>query len=434
MLFLIENSELQSPDELTIFDEVPEKQITKQKSNTTNDKYTSLHGFIAGAGRSGKTIAAMELAKTALNEKKDGKKRRFICVSRYNEWRRLASAVEPDRFRLYSLEEVNSNSLHFNPCKLPKGVTPGQWAEIIAGAFVQAYELPEMCESIMFETLIDLYEKSSPFEDFTADADGKSISEASSSVCLQEVFLRLADSYRMASHKLDRQNARLDAICRLLEHLSSFDKVNYPECRLCNNRNGLGVDDFLQNDEVIILETKKMGSPLINFITNVFAFGVYTHAKACRQGNLEDCDTVMVIENAEFVFPSESKNHSPILDEMKLDAPKYGVNYLATTRHFDLLSKEFCEQASIAFAGRTPGANPVHFEIAEYFGPNLCFDGMDIVHLLPRIPNGWFIITQQGPAYKYCAQEPHKAIYAHVRYTLSESIPGKQIIPCRNSI
>lgn len=85
-----------------------------------------MHGFFTGASRSGKTVAAMRfVAELAhVHRHKTGKRLRIVCMDPKQDWRGLARYVEPERFRFYSMGNPSFHPLHFNPCKIPKGVIP----------------------------------------------------------------------------------------------------------------------------------------------------------------------------------------------------------------------------------------------------------------------------------------------------------------------
>ncbi len=60
---------------------------------------------------------------------KTGKRLRIVAMDPKQDWRTLARFVEPERFKFYSMGNVNFRPIKLNPWKIPKGVYPQIWID-----------------------------------------------------------------------------------------------------------------------------------------------------------------------------------------------------------------------------------------------------------------------------------------------------------------
>ena len=114
-----------------------------------------MHGYVCGASRSGKTVAAMRLvAELAhVRRKKTGKRLRVVVMDPKRDWRALARLVEPERLRFYSLGNLQFHPLKLNVCKIPHGVWPQVWIDAMIEIYCRAYGLLERGKQLLGETL-----------------------------------------------------------------------------------------------------------------------------------------------------------------------------------------------------------------------------------------------------------------------------------------
>lgn len=125
-----------------------------------------MHGFVTGASRSGKTVAAMRLAAelSRVKRKKTGKRLRIFVLDPKRDWRQLARVVEPERLRFFSLGNLNFHPLRLNVCKIPHGVWPQTWIDCVIEIFCRSYGLLERGKQIMAESIYSLYDEAGVFQ------------------------------------------------------------------------------------------------------------------------------------------------------------------------------------------------------------------------------------------------------------------------------
>jgi hypothetical protein len=130
------------------------------------DESQLMHGYFTGQSRSGKTVAAMRFIAelSRVKRKETGKRLRIVCMDPKSDWRTLARFVEPERFKFYSLGNVNFHPIKLNPCKIPYGVWPQIWIDGLIDIYCRAYGLLERGKQMMGETIYALYDKEGVFE------------------------------------------------------------------------------------------------------------------------------------------------------------------------------------------------------------------------------------------------------------------------------
>jgi DNA helicase HerA-like ATPase len=83
-----------------------------------------------------------------------------------NNMRNLASVVDPDRFRFYSIANPELGAFRWNPLAVPdEGMNPVEWAGDLADNMTISFNLGEFGRSLIAEILSDLY-SANRLEDF----------------------------------------------------------------------------------------------------------------------------------------------------------------------------------------------------------------------------------------------------------------------------
>ena len=374
------------------------------------DEAQLMHGYFTGASRSGKTVAAMRFVAelTKVRRKKTGKRLRIVCMDPKRDWRALARFVEPERFRFYSMGNPNFHPLHFNPCKIPRGVIPQTWVDVVIEIYCRAYGLLERGKQLMAETFYSLYQEAGVFDVYGQPGWEDEVPRLSSVVTFAKAYERM-NYYKISmedgtSKKGRGGNDTKDAYSRLLERLSAFSRPFSVERRLFGEETGLGVDELIGEDDVTVLESKGLESTFKNFIFGVLTAGFYRYALAQEGGFLapDQYETVLVIEEANEVLTgndaagstnsganmglSGQSEFEQILDQ----SAGWGLFIFAITQKIGDMPKSIIANAGLVFAGKIKTETDINV-IVKAIAKDPRYDDRDIAKWFPRAPIGWFV-------------------------------------------
>lgn len=367
-----------------------------------------MHGFFTGASRSGKTVAAMRFVSelTRVRRSKTGKRLRIVCMDPKRDWRALAHYVEPERFRFYSMGNPNFHPLHFNPCKIPKGVIPQIWIDVMIEIYCRAYGLLERGKQLMAETFYSLYEETGVFDVYGSPGWEEKVPALSANVTFEKAYHRM-NLYKKqmedgTSSKGRGGNDTRDAYARLLERLSAFGRPFSIERRLFGGSDGLGIDELIGNDDVTVLESKGLESTFRSFIFGVITAGFYRYAIAQEGGFLapDQYETVLIIEEAnEVLTGSDTAGNSnsqmglsgqsefeQILDQ----SAGYGLFIFAITQKIADMPKSVIANSGLKFAGKIITEDDINV-LVKSIGRDPRYDDRDVAKWFPRSPTGWFV-------------------------------------------
>jgi hypothetical protein len=146
--------------------------VINQRFGVDIDEIT--HTLITGVTGSGKTTALMRLLEQITRVEKEivlpatpenpypvSKRVRpsILALDWMRNIRDLASVVEPERFRFYSVSRPELGALRFNPLAIPvEGMTPGEWINRFADLAMGSWGLLDFGRSLVVEFLNDLYQ------------------------------------------------------------------------------------------------------------------------------------------------------------------------------------------------------------------------------------------------------------------------------------
>lgn len=390
-----------------------------KKMNYQFDEATLCHTIFTGAARAGKTVAAMHFVKELahVRRKETEKGLRIVVMDNTQQykqnWRNFAHYVEPERFRIYSLGDIDYPPLHINPWKVPKGVHPKQWADIVIEIYCLSYGLWNRGgKPILRDAVYELYDEAGVFK--LCDKEDWEISDeikkASANVCFKAIYERLCQ--RKAEMEKYNENNIQDAYATLLDRLSCFSRKSSNESKFFSNSDGLGVDEFiegndeLQNEElkgmgmITVLESEGLEMVFSDFIFGVIASGLYHSAKAHESGVLSpnQNETVLVIEDADNVLigsDSGPKDFSFLdndteFDRMMNHAADYGLYIFSITQRIYDMPSSVIENSGLVFSGRT--ARPCDINtVAHICGWEGKMNEKDLKQLFYHLPIGTFV-------------------------------------------
>ena len=359
-----------------------------------------------------------ELSK--VRRSKTGKRLRIVCMDPKQDWRALARFVEPERFRFYSMGNPNFHALHYNPCKIPRGVIPQIWIDVMIEIYCRAYGLLERGKQLMAETFYSLYQEAGVFDAYGQPGWEDVVPELSANVTFTQAYARM-ELYKKqmedgTSSKGRGGNDTKDAYARLLERLSAFSRPYSIERRLFGEPDGLGIDDIIGNDDVTVLESKGLESTFRSFIFGTITAGFYRFAISQPDGFLapDQYETVLVIEEANEVLTgsdtagtgdsnmglSGQSEFEQILDQ----SAGYGLFIFAITQKIADMPKSIIANAGIKFAGKVVTEDDINV-IVKTIARDPRFDDRDVAKWFPRSPTGWFV-CQSSRTYDFCSIEP----------------------------
>ena len=367
-----------------------------------------MHGIFTGESRSGKTVAATRFISelTKVRRKKTGKRLRIVALDPKQDWRILAKFVEPERFHFYSLGNPEFLPISLNLCKVPKNVNPQVWADSIIEIFCRAYGLMERGKAILAESLYALYDEAGVFEDAPNWRDFVPQRSA------QVTFPRLYE--RMNRIKLDLEdptksgkgrmgNEARDAYTRVLDRLQIFGRKFSIESRLFGQTDGIGVDELIGKDDVIVLESYGLETTFKNFVFGCITSGFFKYAQGHEKGFLADdqYETVLVIEEANEVLTGSDtagtgnssmpsfggqSEFEKILDQ----SAGLGLFIFSITQKVADMPSSVIANSGLIFAGKISRPDDV-MTIIRKIGREERYDDRDILKWFPRSPIGWFV-------------------------------------------
>jgi|LSQX01.2.fsa_nt_gb hypothetical protein len=363
-----------------------------------------MHGVFTGESRSGKTVAATRFIAELANKvrRKNGKRMRIVCMDPKQDWRVLARFVEPERFHFYSLGDPEFLPINLNICKIPKNVYPQQWVDGLIEIYCRAYGLGERGKSVLSETIFALYEEAGVFV--------PNWREVAPERSKQVTFPKIYD--RMRQIKIDLEDPKKsgrgrvgndvrDAYSRVLDRLQVFGRSFSIESQLFGREDGMGIDDLIGGDDVLVLESYGLETTFKNFIFGVITSGFFKYAQAHEGGfNAPDqYETILVIEEANEVLTGQDSadgQSSGVLTgqsefEKILDqAAGLGLFIFSITQKIASMPSSVIANSGLIFAGKISRPEDVTTVIRK-IGREERYEDRDLVKWFPRSPIGWFV-------------------------------------------
>ena len=367
-----------------------------------------MHGIFTGESRSGKTVAATRFISelTKVRRKKTGKRLRIVALDPKQDWRILAKFVEPERFHFYSLGNPEFLPISLNLCKVPRNVNPQVWADSIIEIFCRAYGLMERGKAILAESLYALYDEAGVFEDAPNWRDF--VPQRSAQVTFPRLYermskIKLALEDPLQSGKGRMGNEARDAYTRVLDRLQIFGRKFSIETRLFGQTDGIGVDELIGKDDVIVLESYGLETTFKNFVFGCITSGFFKYAQGHERGFLADdqYETVLVIEEANEVLTGSDtagtgnssmpsfggqSEFEKILDQ----SAGLGLFIFSITQKVADMPSSVIANSGLIFAGKISRPDDV-MTIIRKIGREERYDDRDILKWFPRSPIGWFV-------------------------------------------
>lgn len=364
-----------------------------------------MHGFFTGESRSGKTVAATrfvaELANNVIR-KPSGKRMRIVCLDPKQDWRILAKFVEPERFKFFSLGNPEFLPINLNICKIPKNVYPQQWVDGLIEIYCRAYGLGERGKSVLSETFFKLYEEAGVFDENWREV----APERSAAVSMTRIYetmmqfkLDLEDPAKSGKGRVG--NDVRDAYSRVLDRMQVFGRSFSIESKLFGQPDGMGIDELIGEDDVVVLESYGLESTFKNFIFGVITSAFFKYAQAHEGGFKapDQYETLLVIEEANEVLvgqdSADSGGGSPLSGQSEFEkildqSAGLGLFIFSITQKIAAMPTSVIANSGLVFAGKISRSDDVT-TVVRKIGREERYEDRDLVKWFPRSPIGWFV-------------------------------------------
>lgn len=361
------------------------------------------HAYISGASRSGKTVAGTRLvaeAYTHVRRGEDNKRLRFLIMDPKQDWRALAKVIPPGHFRFYSLSDPLFHPIKLNLMKIPRGVYTERYADRLREIFIRSYGLGDRGFQILGQAIQKVYTKAGCYDDDVMYNVKDPVtglypaSERSKNITLADVCVELKNQTQEAGLPRDK----VEAIQRIVDRMEQFSepKSSIYKVFCTKGPDGMGIDDLLGADDVIILESFGMDTKTSAFIFGLITSSVFQYAVS-NGGFVKPKDqyeTILVIEEANQVLIGEDKDNlggaNPF--EIILDqSAGYGLFIWTLTQKIADMPRSVLANSALKIIGRQDDKDDIERTIVQIGKDGLIADRV-FKNWLPDQPIGWFII------------------------------------------
>lgn len=357
------------------------------------------HAYFSGASRSGKTVAAKRMVAETYNNVRRGeskKKLRFVIMDPKMDWRALSKVIPPEHFRFYSLADPQFHPIKMNLMKIPKGVYAERYVNTLREIFVRSYGLGDRGYNILGQAIIDIYTDAGVFEDDTKLNQKDPFTglypatEKSKNVTLTDVAARLREIQDGC------RGEKQDAIQRILDRLYDFEAdASIAKDIFCNRGDGMGIDDLLGEDDVIVLESFGMNMMTSSFIFGLLTSSIYQYAVANGGFNTPDqYETILVLEEANQVLIGEDRDNlgGPNPFEIILDqSAGFGLFIWSITQKIADMPQSILANCAIKVIGRQDRPDDIELSVVQ-IGKEGKITDRQWKEWFPDMPQGWFIV------------------------------------------
>ncbi len=361
------------------------------------------HAYISGASRSGKTVAGTRLvaeAYTHVRRGEDNKRLRFLIMDPKQDWRALAKVIPPGHFRFYSLSDPLFHPIKLNLMKIPRGVYTERYADRLREIFIRSYGLGDRGFQILGQAIQKVYTKAGCYDDDVMYNVKDPVtglypaSERSKNITLADVCVELKNQTQEAGLPRDK----VEAIQRIVDRMEQFSepKSSIYKVFCTKGPDGMGIDDLLGDDDVIVLESFGMDTKTSAFIFGLITSSVFQYAVS-NGGFVKPKDqyeTILVIEEANQVLIGEDKDNlggaNPF--EIILDqSAGYGLFIWTLTQKIADMPRSVLANSALKIIGRQDDKDDIERTIVQIGKDGLIADRV-FKNWLPDQPIGWFII------------------------------------------
>lgn len=357
------------------------------------------HAFISGGSRSGKSVLAERAVKEAYNNctyvdkrTNEVKHKRMFILDPKGEWRLMASLVPKGKFKFYSVGRAGFHPLPLNLLRVPVGVQPYNYFNLVIEHFCSAYGLLDRAIAQIGGCLYELYERN---DVFGHEDDPTWANEHSKNITLEDIYNEIEKKLHEAEMK--RNNHDAEALQTYLTRLDMYHRKHSMEYVMFCNRGGDSCDILLGEDDLTVVESNGLSEASQRFFFILFMNAIYECALAKGSGGFYNgsYETVIVLEEANSILISAGNDDTSgqksinrfnqILDK----SASLGLFIWTITQKIASMPKSIIANSGICFIGCPPQDEDQKVVMAT-----LGFDArkdVSVLKLLPRLATGIFI-------------------------------------------
>lgn len=372
-----------------------------------------MHTLFAASSRSGKTVAAIryvtEIANNVIRERidikngiKQRKRMRVVILDAKRDWRNIATLIDVNRFRFYSMDTADFYPFLFNPLKVPLGIPPEVHLDTIVDVFCRAYGLGVRSVLLLTEAIKNAYENKGVF----STNDPYEIKRLSGEITMKDVYTELCNLEKNIGRD------KMESLEKVKDRVYRYTWDNSILCKLYSNPQGMSIDELLGKDDVIVIESGAMQSNNMVFLFGLLTASLYRYAKYLPNYFLgeDQYETLLVIEEANKVLTGDTSDNEngikgqSIFEEMMDQAAGLGLYVTAITQEPSKIPSSIIANCHVTFAGKLRNEKDID-TIMIALGKEPRYDDRNLKKFFPKMPIGWFV-TQTTRTYDYKQAEP----------------------------
>lgn len=355
------------------------------------------HGVWAAASRTGKTEAALRFAVGVANKSRaaNGKPWRVIVMDPKQDWRRLALFVDADRFRFYSLANQELYPIQINLLKVPKGVYPQFYMDMLVNVYCRAYQLNERGREILTDVIAALYD----FEGAFVENWREVAPIATSRIGMIDVYEEVERRKRALEEARGPQADR-EALSRVAERLKVFSRPYAIETKLFGQAGDFGIEDLLGDDDVVVLESYGLEEMFKKFVFGQLTNAIFQIAQGHQGGYFapDQFPTMLFVEEANEILVGETADGNSIglpgisqFEKIVDQAAGLGLIVQSITQKPSKLPSSIIANSGIFVVGRLAIREDIETMIVG-LGRDPKRQDIELFKWLPRSPIGWMIV------------------------------------------
>lgn len=354
------------------------------------------HALFVGQSRSGKTVGALRFVAEVANNvsyglDEQGRPRRLsvVALDWKSDWRVLKRVVEPERFYFYDMARPDVSPLRMNLIRIPQGVDPAFWVDLVAEAFSLAYGLGTRGYSIIWQHLTELYRQHNVFQ----------YPERSQRVTLHDLW----QSVHNTKLDMDSPNPKggrvgndvRDRYQAVLDRLVYYEQGRWRDLYCYTGPDAVTVEDLCRQDgRVTVLEGSLMPRVQKTFVIGLLAAAIWAYCQA-RQGF--DPGLLVVFEEAHEVVRGADPQQGNLININEtvyetMYAEAMGLRlYLCTiTQMPSRLPPSVIANCPLLYAYRMEVEQDIHTMVRK-IGRDYRYDHRELARWFTRQPTGWCV-------------------------------------------
>lgn len=328
--------------------------------------------IFSGLGRTGKTSAAIHLIAQFINAMLPSNPHRFIVFDTHNEYRKLATLVNPELIQYGVLGEDSPFYLNINPLRIPKHTDAKYYIALVAEALTSSYDLTPPWISLFKEALYVEYEQAGVFRGIPKEHQEMAW-ERSQSVTLETFYQRLQSAREKMDTpesdtedildcillKIQKNESGTDAkaiMDNLLNKLRIYVQKHTVRDPFWRNKKGLAITDIFDSPHsLLILDGHGLETSEQRFLYSLLFSGLSLFLETTKPSY----KTIWVADDAKEYFPIAHSKNREHLDEFKefhirlKSINHINLNFWAITQIVEYLPKVLLENTHTYFLGRT---------------------------------------------------------------------------------